>query len=146
MTGVLSRVFRCRRGAAAVEMALVAPLLVAIMLGVVDFGLAANERIRLSSAARAGAQKAMTNPSDTASIRQAVEAATEDMVAGRLTVAVSTQCSCGDGSAIACGTTCTDGNNRNYVTVQVTENYPTLLTYPLVGPTLTLSAGATLRY
>lgn len=140
------RMVRCCRGAAAVEMALVAPLLAAVLLGMADFGLVVNERISLSSAARAGAQKAMTDPSNTASIRQAVEVATETMVASRLTVAVSTQCSCSGGSVIVCGATCADGNPRNYVTVQVTEAYPTLFTYPLVGSTLMLSANATLRY
>ncbi|MBC7953639.1 MAG: pilus assembly protein [Rhodospirillaceae bacterium] len=146
MGGILTKLVKCCRGAAAVEMALVAPVLLAALLGVADFGMVVNERIRLSSAARAGAQKAMTDPSDTTSIRQAVEAATEDMVSNRLAVTVSTQCSCGDGSAIVCGSTCADGNTRNYVTVQVDETYPTLFTYPGMGSSLTLSANATLRY
>lgn len=146
MRGLMAKLWACRSGAAAVEMALVAPFLIAALLGVADFGLAVNERIRLSSAARAGAQTAMTDPANTAKIRQAVELATEDLVASRLNVTVSTQCGCGDGSAIVCGSTCADGNARNYVTVQVTEAYPTLFSYPGVGPTVTLSADATLRY
>lgn len=143
---IVAKVLGCRRGAAAVEMALMAPFLVAGLLGVADLGMTVNERVKLASAARAGAQKAMSDPANTAAIRQAVEIATQDLVASRLTVVVSTQCSCSDGIAIVCGTTCADGNTRNYVTVQVSEAYPTLVTYPLLGPTVQLSADATLRY
>lgn len=50
------------QGAAAVEFALVAPLLLALVLGIVEFGFALNTQIGLTQAAREGARvMAITN-------------------------------------------------------------------------------------
>lgn len=46
------------RGAAAVEMALVAPLLIALVFGIIDFSRAFNAEIQLSQAAREGVRLA----------------------------------------------------------------------------------------
>lgn len=46
------------RGAAAVEFALVLPVLLLILFGIIDFGRALNAQITLTNAARAGAQMA----------------------------------------------------------------------------------------
>jgi len=49
-----------QRGATAVEFALVLPLLVPMLLGVVDFGLAFAQNINLQAAAREGARQGVT--------------------------------------------------------------------------------------
>lgn len=54
----------CRRGAAAIEFVLVVPLLFFIILATVDLGNAAQQSIRLETAARAGAIFAFTFPPD----------------------------------------------------------------------------------
>ena len=57
---------RCReqRGAAAVEFALVAPLLLMLLVGIITFGLAYNEKLALSNAIREGARFGATTPSE----------------------------------------------------------------------------------
>ena len=50
-----------RRGASAVELALILPILVTIVLGAVDFGRFAYSYIALTNSARAGAASAMMN-------------------------------------------------------------------------------------
>ena len=50
------------RGAAAVEMALVTPLLVAMIIGIIDFSRIFNAEIQLSQAAREGARLASLRP------------------------------------------------------------------------------------
>lgn len=140
------RLFSCRRGVVAVEMALVAPVLVMFILVLADFGLAANERIKLSGAARAGAQAAMTDPANTARITQAVQQAAAALPSSGLAVTVTTACGCADGSTITCGGTCATGLPRDYVTVRVAETYALLLTYPGVGSSVNLTGQATLRY
>ena len=54
------------RGAAAVELAITAPILVVLVLGVADYGLLAVDSATLESAARAGAEVGKVNPSVTA--------------------------------------------------------------------------------
>jgi len=50
------------RGAAAVEMALVTPLLVAMIIGIIDFSRVFNAELQLSQAAREGARLASLSP------------------------------------------------------------------------------------
>ena len=49
------------RGAAAVEMALVLPVLLFLLMGMIDFGRAYNQQIRLSAASREGVRLASLN-------------------------------------------------------------------------------------
>lgn len=66
---VLPRARRRRhpeRGAAAVEMALVLPLLLFILMGLIDFGRAYNALIQLSQASREGVRLASLNPGPSA--------------------------------------------------------------------------------
>jgi Flp pilus assembly protein TadG len=58
------------RGAAAVEMALVLPVLILLILGIAEFGRAYNAQITLTTAAREGARvMAISNDSDLAKAR-----------------------------------------------------------------------------
>jgi Flp pilus assembly protein TadG len=53
--------FRRRNGTAAVEMALISPMLMILLAGIIDFGRAYQEEIELSSAVAAAAQYALLN-------------------------------------------------------------------------------------
>jgi Flp pilus assembly protein TadG len=61
-----------RRGTAAVEFGLIAPVMAFALLAVTDLGLAIEQRERLQTAARAGAQVALFTPTDQAAIQAAV--------------------------------------------------------------------------
>lgn len=58
MSRLLSRPDRADRGAAAVEFALVLPLLLLVLFGLIDFGRALNAQIALTQAAREGVRLA----------------------------------------------------------------------------------------
>lgn len=58
------------RGAAAVEMALVLPVLLFLLMGLIDFGRAYNAQIQLSQAAREGVRLASLNPGATVPAQQ----------------------------------------------------------------------------
>jgi Flp pilus assembly pilin Flp len=60
-----------QRGAAAVEFALIVPLLVSLVLGVIDFGMALGQNISLQGAAREGARQGVTQGDVLASAIQA---------------------------------------------------------------------------
>jgi Flp pilus assembly protein TadG len=61
-----------RRGAAAVEMALVLPLFLLVVFGIVEFGRAFMVEHLLANAARVGARKAIVNGSTNSEIEQTI--------------------------------------------------------------------------
>ncbi len=87
------------RGAAVVEFALVVPILIFVIFGLVDFGRAFNTQIQLSQAAREGAR--LVAMSSTSSLSTRVQQA-----APGLTVTTSVAILNASGSVIAGATTC----------------------------------------
>ena len=109
------------RGAAAVEFALVVPLLILLIFGAIEFGLDVNARTQVQNAAREGVRVAsLTANGDPTSLAQVQAAALNAVsnVTGTKTVTVT--CTTPGGS------TCTIGapsNAGNVATVVVTINY-----------------------
>ena len=127
---------RCLRASVAVELALLTPVLMLMLVGVIDFGGAVNERMKLTSAARAGVQfanQSAANADDTAGILQAVQNA-GGLDTANITIETTQFCACGDGSAATCGDTCAGGGAAGtYVSILVKEQYTTIfpgLIYP----------------
>src|SRR5947208_2003439 len=60
-----------QRGAAAVDFALIVPMFLSMLLGVIDFGMAFGENISLQGAAREGARQGVTQGDVIASTSQA---------------------------------------------------------------------------
>jgi Flp pilus assembly protein TadG len=101
------------RGTAAVEFALVMPLLLVIALALVQVGLVVRDRLLVESAARAGARAASIGD-DPAAIRAAVTGAASSLDAGALQVGVARAGGQGD-------------------PVTVTVGYTSVLRVPFVG-------------
>jgi Flp pilus assembly protein TadG len=77
-----------QRGSAAVEFALVMPLVFVVTLGLVEIGLLARDRALVDAAARAGARAAAVQPDDAAA-RSAAASAAPGLDPGALTVLVT---------------------------------------------------------
>jgi Flp pilus assembly protein TadG len=74
-------------GAAAVELALILPILVVLLLGIGDLGWSLWQRIALQDAVQDGAMYAAFNPTDTVGIRaKVVEAAQAEIPSGAVVV------------------------------------------------------------
>ena len=144
-----ARLARNRRGAAAVELALVAPMLVGIVLPMVDLGMGAFARMRVQNAAEAGAQYVLAHGYNSTAITNAVQAATS--LGNTVSVAPATACHCVTsntlGSAVTCGSACADGSTAgNYATITATVTFTPLFSYGGFGSARTLTGTAMTRY
>ena len=92
---VLARPKRQERGAALVEAAIVIPLLLLLVLGVVEYGFIVNRGTLLNNAAREGAREAVFGSSES-EIEQRVRDASPNLDQDALTVTVT--CKAGDGT------------------------------------------------
>lgn len=115
--GVLSRFAACRRGASAVEFAMIASFLCIILLNVIDIAIYMFRKMELTSAVRAGAQYALVHDAPTdANIQTVVENAT-NTTSMDITID-SNVCGCSDGTSITCGVgTCATGNVHYYTSI-----------------------------
>jgi Flp pilus assembly protein TadG len=134
-------------GSSLVEMALVAPFLMLLLLGVVDFGRAFYLAMEIAGAAQAGAVYGAQNPRDSAGI---IAAALDDAPdVPNLTVATpSFGCECSDGTAYsaACSSAPTCANNLVYrVKVTVSASYSPWIPWPGIPTIILLSNSAIMR-
>lgn len=139
---------RSRAGSAAIEAALILPILLLLATGLFDLGFAAYESMQVKSAADAGAEYAAKNPWDATKIGAAVVSATGGSVISANPVPAKF-CACpGTGTLItvSCAGTCANGDTPSlYARVSAQKLHSPLLSYPgLVNP-LTLSAQAVVR-
>jgi Flp pilus assembly protein TadG len=140
------RAFRClflaairnRHGVAAVEFAVIAPVLITLFAGAVNIGFAVDNTIRLANAARAGAAYITAVPSDTAG----AQSVAQSVLPGATATVGSMVCTCPPsgaatgGSTVGCSTTCGTGMAR-YFTVTVTRAPTSIagLAFATAGPT-----------
>lgn len=106
-------------GAAAVEMALVVPVLLTLVLGIVDFGFAFSAKIAVTQAAREGARVIALGGSSSEATARVNQALTSSGQVLPVTVSYPTGCS-GTGTV---------------ATVQVTGSVPTVLPIPDISVT-----------
>lgn len=142
---VLVRLVRARDGSFAVELALLAPVLILLVGGVLDYGTMTYQAMALQSAARSAAEYLRTHPSDVAGAN-AVAAAASSLQPQGLAVTSGSVCECPGGTAAACTAVCAGGALPNlYLAVTVTQNFAPLLPYPWVAGPVALRGVATLR-
>lgn len=143
MKTLLSRLRRDRSGNALVELAIVTPFIVAITIGVIDFGRGAQTSMSLRSAARVGAEY-VSRTGDLGKV-SAVVAEAANLDTASLVVTPVMFCECDSGGA-TCGTYCPDGTTaRRFISITTTQAFSTLVPYPLVTNPMHLSGRAILR-
>ena len=144
----------CARGSVAIELALLAQVLAAILLGSIDLGTYIYEKMQMQSAARAGAQYAVQsdgNYADTAGISTAVLASSTDLETS-VTVTSKSYCACADGSetalsaSLGCSGTCTGGDTPALtVRITVTNTFTPIFPYPGIPDNIVLTGVSSLR-
>jgi Flp pilus assembly protein TadG len=136
------------KGQAMMEFALLLPVLLILLLGIIEFGRAAYYAIEVADAARAGAQYGSQSLADAANpgnIAAAAQNNAQDM-GGALTVnAPQTACVCpGGGVAGSCEAALACCYPLVYLTVTTTYNFTPLFNYPGLPTTYNLTGSSTL--
>jgi uncharacterized membrane protein len=135
---------RSRAANVAIEFALIAPVAMLMLVGVIDYGMAVYDRMQLSSAVRAGIQYAMHHSANPATIEQVVMSAlTIDQSA--VTVTAQQVCECPGGAAAECDETCPDGARRTFIRIEAVQQHDALFDYPGISNPTTLQAQALVR-
>lgn len=139
---------RAEDGAIAVEMALVAPVLAAILVPLIDIGMGTYEQMQVQEAAQAGIQYAADHGWSSTGVESAAQNATSLTVT--LSPAPFESCGCATSAGVVsatCGAACDDGSTAggSYVFVTAQAQYHTLVNYPSLPNPMTLSASAVLR-
>lgn len=121
-----------------VEFALLAPVFVFLIMGIVDYGVAARNRAALDAAARTGLQVLIADYND-----EAEAEASAAVVAPDADVDVSVACVCSDGAVVDCASgTCASGVPRRIATVIVTQDHTLVFPWPGIADPLQLTATA----
>ncbi|MFL5239981.1 MAG: TadE/TadG family type IV pilus assembly protein [Rhizomicrobium sp.] len=137
-----------RRGIAAVEFAILVPVLILMAVCTTDLGLAVYANMRVADSAEAGSGYAMLHGFDSTAIASAVTSAGN--LSGLAATPAPTQfCGCPGSSGITsaiCGSTCSGGNSAGtYVRASATVVYHTLMTYPIIPSQYTFASNSTVR-
>ena len=149
----LKTMFAATGGLAAVEFAIVIPILLAVIIPVCDLGKGLSQQLQVWEAAQAGVQYATANGFASTAIQNAVTAATS-LSSISATPAPAESCGCPTGSSVAaanpavppCTGLCSNGKQSGtYVTVNATAVYYPLIPYPMLGSSVTLTAQSFVR-
>jgi TadE-like protein len=136
-----------RAGQAAVEMALVLPVLAVLLVGVVDLARVFFVSIGVSNAARAGVAygaQSLTTAKDNSGMKQA--ALDDGSGISGLSATAKEFCECVvAGVHLSCSPTPICGKPHTYVQVQTSAQFQTLLHYPGLPSTVELSGNAVMR-
>ena len=131
-------------GQTILELALLLPLMLLLLVGVIEIGRYAYFDILVSNAARAGAQYGAQSLIQAKDVNGITTAAQNDGL-GTMTITTSQQCGCSAGTLGGCPTGGVCPQPLVYVQVTATENFSSLFSYPGIPNSLTLTSTVTMR-
>lgn len=135
-----------RSGAAAVEFALLLPMLVLLVIGMVDYAALAYQSMEIYASAHAGADYALKNGWDSAAIQAAVSAATPLAATASPAPQQSKACVTGGVLVVTAGSTCPSGGTPGtYVTVSAQTAFAPIVSWSSLVMPSSLSAQAVVR-
>jgi Flp pilus assembly protein TadG len=144
----IASLLRSTAGAAAVEFAVAAPVLVAALFPMIDLGVGLHMQMQVQQAADAGAQYALINGFNASSIQSAVTGSTS-LSSLAATPAPTKTYLCQDGTTLTsstAGATCANGAKAGtYITVSAQASYTPIFTGMALGSSYTMTAQAVVR-
>ena len=141
------RLASSQEGGALIEMAIIAPFLALLLVGLVEYGRYAYLSILVGNAARTGVQYGAQNlvtANDNAGMQNA--ALNDGQNVPGLSITATHYCTCADGSASTCQPTdCPASHRITFVQVNATGAFTPMLNYPEMPSTLKVSSQAVMR-
>jgi|ERR1700691_2576381 Flp pilus assembly protein TadG len=135
-------------GQSYVELAFVIPVLATILVVAADFGRLFYTYVEVINAARAGAQYGSNSVITAADFTGMSTAAKQDGADVPNLTVTATQCTCGTPTAFipACASNyCTNNPQGNYVVVNASVPFSTIVKYPGVPSSITLTSQAVMQ-
>lgn len=124
----LTEFCRNKKGNAAIEFGLIAPVLIVSLVMMLDAGFALGQRLELDRNVRAGVQATIASERDLNTIRDFVLSSSDDPAA--MTVNVTKTCSCG-GVAVACTDWCSaDVPPAVFINISAVQDYDGVMLPP----------------
>jgi len=136
-----------KQGIAAIEFAIIVPILALLLLCTVDIGMGFYRKMEVQTAAQAGAEYAAVHGYSVSSISSAITNTASYSINASPSPAQFCGCASTSGVTTAtCSSTCPDGTVAGtYVTASASATYNTILQYPMLPTTFTLQAQSTVR-
>lgn len=136
------RFARSESGISAVEMAIIAPVLMILLLGIFDYSAAIFSKIELASSVRSGVQYALINSTNMAAIQTTVINSTSLDPANLVVDLPYKTCECSNGTSDpTCLVVCPVSTLRHYVVINANYTY-----VPIFLPTnIVLNETSTIR-
>ena len=154
---MFSLYFKSERGVAAVEFALITPMLLLLLMGIYDYGMFLNQQMRLESTARAAAEYINQGGEEDNLQADVVNMMNLDANSGSadsLQLQTEYICECTGGEVLACDdeeASCTADDEdtetyiRRYVIVNVNMTFDTLFPYPGLPEAVPLSGSVRMQ-
>jgi Flp pilus assembly protein TadG len=142
---IFGRLRRCESGSSLLEFAIVLPVLLVLLIGLIDLGRAGYFGILTSNAARAGAQYGAQSMFTSTDATGMSNAAIADAPNVGLTAAPTTLCTVNGGALTGCPTNITGLTVVYYVKVHVSGTFASLVRYPGLPPQIVISGDSIMR-
>jgi Flp pilus assembly protein TadG len=143
------RFLKSESGTSMIEFAIIAPVLIFMMIGVMDVGRYAYDAILAANAARAGAQYAsqdLSTAMDSTGIKNAIVADGQNLSNWNSGITAQYYCSSNGGTTLgSCSSGEPSASNIYYVKVVVTGSFTPLVNYPGIHSPLPVSGSAIMR-
>ena len=150
-----SRSFRSSRdGSIAVEFALIAPVVLVMLLGVIEVSSAISQNLSVQASARAGTDFGLTKPPVQGNVQPIIDAVKAAMPkdwasaasGGDPAITAALVCECEVTGAIACSSECGKGElKQTFLKVDVKKTYAPLVNFRFIKPTFKFSNTSQVR-
>jgi TadE-like protein len=136
-------------GSVTTEFVLLAPIIILIAAGIVDFGTLATKSAGLAATTRIGAQYARVHPVDTNGIQNSMQSAMSFASSLTFPASFPLSCECRDETPIACTESCATvgrpGPNRVFIKISANQAFAPLVPWPGIPTTLTATTEVRLQ-